>query len=58
MLQTMPEGYTQDPLQTVLAEGGPFHARGALKAYLHRLEATGRGEAAKLLKKRHPGEFL
>jgi arylsulfatase A-like enzyme len=57
MLETMPEGYTQDPLQIVLEEGGPFHARGFLKRYCTRLEATGRGEAAEMLRKRHPREI-
>ncbi len=34
----------RDPMQTIIAEGGPFHVRGHLAAYLDRLEATGRGE--------------
>jgi choline-sulfatase len=46
-----------DPLWTVMLEGGPYHARGHLKNYVKRLEATGRAEGAKLLKQRHPGEF-
>ncbi|MEM8876007.1 MAG: sulfatase [Planctomycetota bacterium] len=44
------EGWTRDhledgrpdPMATVLAEGGPPHARGALNGYLDRLRATGR----------------
>jgi hypothetical protein len=31
-----------DPLQAVLAEGGPYHVRGHLPAYLDRLRGTGR----------------
>ncbi len=42
-----------DPLQTVLAEGGPYHVRGAGPAYLQRLRATGRAEAADRLAARH-----
>ncbi len=36
----------RDPLQNVLAEGGPFHIRGQLPNYLTRLRATGRGAHA------------
>jgi arylsulfatase A-like enzyme len=46
-----------DPLWTVIREGGPFHARGALPAYVKRLEATGRGAFVEELKRRHPQEF-
>lgn len=46
-----------DPLDTVLCEGGPFHAKGRLKRYCEYLEATGRGWAIPELKKKHPGEF-
>ncbi len=52
-----------DPLWTVVREGGPFHARPispghpgskeALQAYLDRLEATGRADSAKELRKRY-----
>jgi arylsulfatase A-like enzyme len=57
MMATMPEGYTEDPLQVVLAEGGPAHApRSRLQPYCERLEATGRGEAAAELRRRHDGE--
>jgi choline-sulfatase len=39
----------RDPLENVVREGGPFHVRGALPAYLERLRATGRsGQAARL----------
>ncbi len=46
-----------DPLWTVIAEGGPFHAKGNLKAYTRRLEATGRGWGIEELMRRHPEEF-
>lgn len=42
-----------DPLETVLAEGGPFHARGKGPAYLGRLKATGRGDAAERLARKY-----
>ncbi|HEY3375899.1 MAG TPA: sulfatase [Armatimonadota bacterium] len=57
MMATMPEGYTVDPLWTVMAEGGPLHARGALPSYCRYLEATERGWAVPELRRRHPGEF-
>jgi len=57
MMRTMPPGYSEDPLRLVMAEGGPFHARGHLKAYLERLSATGRGDAIPELSRRHPQEF-
>ncbi|MBN1654311.1 MAG: sulfatase [Deltaproteobacteria bacterium] len=46
-----------DPLWTVIKEGGPFHARGALKPYCEFLEKTGRAEAADELRKKHPREW-
>ena len=46
-----------DPMRTIIQEGGPFHARGHLKAYAERLRATGRGAAADKLTLRHPNEF-
>jgi len=55
MMKSMP--YAVDPLWTVIREGGPFHARGFLKRYCQRLEATGRGHAVEELKRRHPQEF-
>jgi len=57
MMVTMPEGYEVDPLDTVLEEGGPTHARGQLKTYCERLRETGRGDAIEELKKRHDREF-
>lgn len=50
-------GSDVDPLWTVMREGGPFHARGELTAYVKRLEATGRGAFVDELKRRHPQEF-
>ena len=46
-----------DPLWTVMREGGPYHAKGKLPAYLERLKATGREWAVAELQKRHPGAF-
>ncbi|MHB9133519.1 MAG: sulfatase family protein [Armatimonadota bacterium] len=57
MMATMLDGYDTDPLQTVLAEGGPFHANGQLPAYCERLRQTGRGHHVPELMRRHPGEF-
>ena len=38
-----------DPMDVVMAEGGPFHTRGELPAYLERLRATGRAQWAEVL---------
>ena len=46
-----------DPMMTVLREGGPFHTRGMLPAYLERLRATGRTHHADLLARRHRSEL-
>ena len=42
-----------DPLDIVLAEGGPYHVRGHLRDYLRRLEETGRSEWVEPLLARH-----
>ena len=42
-----------DPLWTVLGEGGPFHARGHLDAYLKRLRETGRADGAAKLEAKY-----
>ncbi len=55
MMKSMP--YDNDPLWTVIKEGGPFHAKGQLARYCRRLEETGRGGAIPELKRRHPREF-
>ncbi|MBN2711007.1 MAG: sulfatase [Planctomycetes bacterium] len=57
MMSTMPSGRVTDPMRIVLDEGGPFHARGALKKYVERLKASGREDKIELLKARHPREF-
>jgi arylsulfatase A-like enzyme len=46
-----------DPLETVLREGGPYHVRGQLPAYLARLRATGRASCAERLARRHAAEL-
>jgi choline-sulfatase len=46
-----------DPMWTVLREGGPFHTRGRLAAYLERLRATGRAGWADTLAARHSREL-
>lgn len=43
-----------DPFESVMREGGPFHVRGQLAAYLKRLRATGRGQWADRLERAHP----
>lgn len=43
----------RDPLANVLREGGPYHAKGHLPAYLERLRASGRAEQAALLAARY-----
>jgi choline-sulfatase len=53
-------GYTTDPLWTVMAEGGPYHARDSLlreAGYWDHLERTGRGWAIEELRERHPDAF-
>ncbi len=49
--------HDNDPMRTVLLEGGPFHARGHLAAYAERLQKTGRGWAVEELKRRYPKAF-
>lgn len=41
--------FTEDPMWTVLSEGGPYHARGHFEEYRERLINTGRLEGAKRL---------
>jgi choline-sulfatase len=57
MMATMPHGRVTDPMRVVLSEGGPFHARGHLRAYVERLAATGRHRAVAELKQRHPRDL-
>jgi arylsulfatase A-like enzyme len=47
-----------DPLQTVLAEGGPYHTRGALDAYCRRLRETARAEHADWLEQTRGGYLV
>jgi hypothetical protein len=47
---------TADPFDWVLAEGGPAHTRGELRAYLERLRATDRSALAERLAAAHVGE--
>lgn len=42
-----------DPMDVVLAEGGPWHIRGHLAKHLDRLALTGRAEAASRVAARH-----
>ena len=42
-----------DPIETILAEGGPWHFRGLEKDYWQRLRDTGRGQWAQVLAERH-----
>jgi Arylsulfatase A and related enzymes len=54
MMRTATTG--EDPMWTVIREGGPLHTRGALPAYLARLRDTERAHWADLLAARHPTE--
>lgn len=45
--------YDVDPMLTVLREGGPFHTRGELPAYLERLRTSDRAHHARALAERH-----
>lgn len=56
MMASMPAGYSEDPLETVIREGGPSHVRGRLPGYLQLLRDLGRDDAAAELARRHPGE--
>lgn len=47
----------EDPLWSVIAEGGPFHCRGYLQDYCNRLEETDRSDCAAELRRRHPEEL-
>jgi arylsulfatase A-like enzyme len=54
MMRTATHG--QDPMWTVMQEGGPEHTRGQLTRYMERLRETGRGEWAERLAAAHPRE--
>jgi arylsulfatase A-like enzyme len=47
----------EDPMDVVRREGGPYHVRKHLPAYLERLRATGRGAWADVLAARHSAEL-
>ncbi len=49
--------YDNDPLWTVMKEGGPYHSKGFLKSYSEYLIKTNRAWAVPELKKKHPTEF-
>jgi hypothetical protein len=44
-------------MDTVRAEGGPFHVRRHLGPYIERLRATGREGWAQVLMERHSAEL-
>lgn len=46
----------RDPLVTIIEEGGPFHVRGHLPAYLDRLRETGRSQWIAPTVDRHPAD--
>ena len=57
MLKTMPYGYSKDPMEIVLKEGGPFHANKNLAPvteYKQRLIDTGREHWLNQLAEKHP----
>jgi hypothetical protein len=45
--------YVEDPLWTVMSEGGPYHTRDRLARYAQRLRQTGRDKHAQFLEA-HP----
>jgi hypothetical protein len=45
--------HESDPMQIVLDEGGPYHTRHQLPAYLKRLRSTGRTQWADVLEAKH-----
>ena len=47
----------RDPLSHVIAEGGPFHVKGQLPAYLRRLRATDRSAYADALEQKYAAEL-
>jgi arylsulfatase A-like enzyme len=57
MMETMPRPYDNDPLWTVMQEGGPMHTWGALEDYCKRLEETGRAEGAARLREKFEGAY-
>jgi arylsulfatase A-like enzyme len=57
MMQSMPFGYTIDPMDTVLQQHGPFHANSKsapIAEYKKRLLETDRGHWIETIAKKHP----
>ena len=57
MMETMPRPYDNDPLWTVMQEGGPMHTWGAFEDYCDRLAETGRAEGAVLLREKFGNKY-
>ena len=57
MMETMPRPYDNDPLWTVMQEGGPMHTWGAFEDYCDRLAETDRAEGAVLLRERFGNKY-
>ncbi|NQT59861.1 MAG: sulfatase [Bacteroidetes bacterium] len=56
MMETMPAGYTEDPMDIVLREV-PFHCDYDMQKYAERLKSTGRGGTIDMIKMKHPEKF-
>lgn len=56
MMESMPNGCSEDPINIVLREI-PFHCEYDMAKYVERLETTGRGESIEMIKKKHPERF-
>ena len=56
MMSSMPDGYTEDPMDIVLRET-PCHCLHDMKDYSERLKETGRGDSVVVIKERHPEQF-
>ena len=57
MMETMPRPYDNDPLWTVMQEGGPMHTWGAFEDYCDRLAETDRAEGAVLLREKFGNKY-
>ncbi len=49
-------GDQRDPMEIVMEEGGPYHVRGHLPAYLGHLRGSGRSQWADALAERYPAD--
>ena len=56
MMETMPYGYKDDPMQTVLKEL-PCHCHCDMETYSERLRKTGRENSVEIIAERHPDQF-